>query len=550
MKELQYKSFVRPLESKEAREDGTLHIKAYALVFGNIDSYGDIIAEGACDAFLKSENADRIRLCYQHDMNEVIGVITDKGVDANGMWIEADILPTTKGKDVQILMRGEAINEFSIGYWADEYHFEKRGSLEVRILDAITILEVSPVTRAANPKAVVVDMKSEQIAEENENLLTDKEDMEEMKKQLEALEQKAASAEQRAAEKDAAFKTAQENINNLDASVKAQEQTIAELRKMIAEQPKSFASAMREALESKKADIEKFIKGTGTYTIEFKVATPTGASYATELDPEVYGVPVLGNAFLLAFRNTTTNGARVAWMEATTEKNVGYVAELAEASKTEVTFLEKNRAMAKIATFMEISSEVEGWFNMLYEFCVAEGQRLIMKKVDAEAWLGDGNDSSAPKHIYGIKAVATPFAKLGTYDNANVGDVVLDAIAQIKKAGYRADRAIVSYATEAALKGVKDANGNYLYNQLTGMFGQVQVLPSDNLTDSELVVADSFCADVKFSPLYELEFSRQASTDSWRVDFRRHAQVIVPTPKAKGIVYVADKAAAITAISK
>lgn len=550
MKELQYKSFVRPLESKEAREDGTLHIKAYALVFGNIDSYGDIIAEGACDAFLKSENSDRIRLCYQHDMNEVIGVITDKGVDANGMWIEADILPTTKGKDVQILMWGEAINEFSIGYWADEYHFEKRGSLEVRILDAITILEVSPVTRAANPKAVVVDMKSEQIAEENENLLTDKEDMEEMKKQLEALEQKAASAEQRAAEKDAAFKTAQENINNLDASVKAQEQTIAELRKMIAEQPKSFASAMREALESKKADIEKFIKGTGTYTIEFKVATPTGASYATELDPEVYGVPVLGNAFLLAFRNTTTNGARVAWMEATTEKNVGYVAELAEASKTEVTFLEKNRAMAKIATFMEISSEVEGWFNMLYEFCVAEGQRLIMKKVDAEAWLGDGNDSSAPKHIYGIKAVATPFAKLGTYDNANVGDVVLDAIAQIKKAGYRADRAIVSYATEAALKGVKDANGNYLYNQLTGMFGQVQVLPSDNLSDNELVIADSFCADVKFSPLYELEFSRQASTDSWRVDFRRHAQVIVPTPKAKGIVYVADKAAAITAISK
>jgi hypothetical protein len=108
----------------------------------------------------------------------------------------------------------------------------------------------------------------------------------------------------------------------------------------------------------------------------------------------------------------------------------------------------------------------------------------------------------------------------------------------------------VSYATEAALKGVKDANGNYLYNQLTGMFGQVQVLPSDNLTDSELVIADSFCADVKFSPLYELEFSRQASTDSWRVDFRRHAQVIVPTPKAKGIVYVADKAAAITAISK
>ena len=555
MKELQHKSFVRPLEHKEAREDGTLHIKAYALVFGNVDSYGDIIAESACDNFLKSENADRLRLCYQHDMNEVIGVIADKGVDATGMWIEADILPTTKGKDVQTLMKAGAIDEFSIGYWADEYHFEKRGSMEVRILDAITILEVSPVTRAANPKAVVVDMKNEDVENapdhnEDEKPLNNNKDMEEMKKQLEMLEQKAATAEQKAAEKDAEIKTAKENINNLDASIKAQEQTIADLRKMIAEQPKSFAKSMREALECKKADIEKFIKGTGSYTIEFKVASPTGAAYATNLDPNVYATPVLGNAFLLAFRNTTVSGARLSWMEATSEKNVGYVAELAEAGKTEVTFVEKNRSMAKIATYMEISSEVEGWFEMLYDFCVAEGQRLIMKDVDAKVWAGAGNDTNKPKEIYGIKNVATAFAKLGSYTNANIGDVVLDAIAQVQKNGYRANVAIVSYGTLAALKGVKNAQGNYLYNELTGMFGQVTLYPSDQLTDNELVVADSFCAEVVFSPLYELEFSRQASTDSWRVDFRRHAQVKVATPKAKGIIYVADAAAAITAITK
>ena len=557
MKELQYKSFVRPLESKEAREDGTLHIKAYALVFGNVDSYGDIIAEKACDNFLMSENADRLRLCYQHDMNEVIGVITDKGVDATGMWIEADILPTTKGKDVQILMKAGAVNEFSIGYWADEYHFEKRGSMEVRILDAITILEVSPVSRAANPKAVVVDMKNEEIVEENapdhneeENLLTNDKDMEEMKKQLEMLEQKAAFAEQKAAEKDAEIKTAKENINNLDASIKAQEQTIADLRKMIVEQPKSFNAAMREALESKKADIEKFIKGTGSYTIEFKVASPAGASFATNLDPNVYGVPVLGNAFLLAFRNTTVNGARIAWMEATTNKNVGYVAELAEAGKTDVTFIEKNRAMAKIATYMEISSEVEGWFEMLYDFCVAEGQRIILKDVDAKVWAGAGNDSNKPKEIYGIKSVATAFSKLTTYANPTLGDVVLDAIAQVQKNGFRADVAIVSYATLAALKGVKNAQGNYLFNELTGMFGQVKLYPSDQLSDTEMLIADSYCAEVVMSPLYELEFSRQASTDSWRVDFRRHAQVKVAAPKAKGIVYVSSTASALTAITK
>lgn len=549
MKEMEYKT--SRFEVK-ASEDDKLHIRAYALVFGNVDSYGDVIMPKACDAYLASEDAGRTRLCYQHNLDNVIGVITDKGVDSKGMWFEADILPTSLGRDVALLIKAGAINEVSIGYRATEYHYEKREGYDydLRILDAITIGEISPVTRAANPQAVITDVKAEEQDTKQEKPLTHKEDMEEMKKQLEMLEQKAATAEQKAAEKDAEIKTAKENINNLDASIKAQEQTIAELRKMIAEQPKSFGSAMREALESKKADIEKFIKGTGSYTIEFKVASPTGASFATNLDPNVYGVPVLGNAFLLAFRNTTVNGARIAWMEATSEKNVGYVAELAEAGKTEVTFIEKNRAMAKIATYMEISSEVEGWFEMLYDFCVAEGQRLIMKDVDAKVWAGAGNDSNKPKEIYGIKNVATAFAKLGSYTNANIGDVVLDAIAQVQKNGYRANVAIVSYGTLAALKGVKNAQGNYLYNELTGMFGQVTLYPSDQLTDNELVVADSFCAEVVFSPLYELEFSRQASTDSWRVDFRRHAQVKVATPKAKGIIYVADAAAAITAITK
>ena len=97
MNELQYKSIVRPIEAKEQGEDGVVHIKAYALAFGNVDSYGDIIAEGACDAFLSSEDADRMRLCYQHNATEVIGVITGKGVDETGMWIEADILPTATG---------------------------------------------------------------------------------------------------------------------------------------------------------------------------------------------------------------------------------------------------------------------------------------------------------------------------------------------------------------------------------------------------------------------------------------------------------------------
>lgn len=564
--EMQYKASLASIEKKEAGEDGILHIKAYALVFGNVDSWGDIIAPGACDEFLKSENFGRMALCYQHNTNEVIGVITDAGVDEKGMWIEADVLPTTTGKDVQTLIKAGAVKEFSIGYYADEYHYEKKDGYQydIRVLDAITVIEVSPVTRAANPDAVLIDAKRDNNPIKKENMPENK--IQELEQSLttaqaEAKAAKAAADAMKAdleSAKETATKQSQE-IDNLDKSVKAQQQTIEGLRKMINEAPQTFRKAMRDALESKKEEIAQFIKdGKGTFNVEFKVATSSltpaatnHVSYGAAVDPTVHSVPVLGNAFLLAFGTKPLDGARLTWIEASTEKNVGYVEELAENSnKSEVTFVEKQRQAAKIATYMEISSEVENWFETLYDFCVSEGERLILSDLDGKVWNGDGNDTTAPRHIYGIKGGATAFAKLGTYENAGEADVIFDAVAQIKKAGYNADVAIVSYGTEATLKGAKDKSGNPIYDAVKATLGQVQIIPSDKLGDAEMLIADSYCADIYVGNFYELEFSRKASHDAWRVDFRRRAQVKNPAPKAKGIVYVANKATAIEAITK
>ena len=62
---LEYKTCL--IAEKAEKEDGSLHIKFYACCFGNIDSWGDIILPGACDAFLASEDEKRMKLCYQHD---------------------------------------------------------------------------------------------------------------------------------------------------------------------------------------------------------------------------------------------------------------------------------------------------------------------------------------------------------------------------------------------------------------------------------------------------------------------------------------------------
>lgn len=162
MKELKTKLNISNVEIKSESE-GKLHIKGYACVFGNIDSWGDIIMPTALDAFMKSEESSRIKFLYNHDFKDVIGVITDKGVDGTGMWFEADIIDTECGKDVIKLIKAGAINEFSIGYYTDSYHEGKEDGEYVRYLDAITIAEISIVTRAANPLAVLIDAKSENV---------------------------------------------------------------------------------------------------------------------------------------------------------------------------------------------------------------------------------------------------------------------------------------------------------------------------------------------------------------------------------------------------
>jgi HK97 family phage major capsid protein len=126
----------------------------------------------------------------------------------------------------------------------------------------------------------------------------------------------------------------------------------------------------------------------------------------------------------------------------------------------------------------------------------------------------------------------------------------MDAVAQAKKNGYAANVAIVSFETEAELKGIKDKNGNYIYNQITGMFGQVRVLPSAAIGKDEMLIADSRCARVLRRPSIEVEITRDADLDGWKVNLRKSAQTKVKTAHKKGLIYVADKGAAVTAISK
>ena len=560
IREMQSKATLASIEVKEAGEvSDVLHIKAYACAFGNVDSWGDIIVPTACDKFLASEDFKRMALCYQHDTREIIGVINDAGVDEKGMWIEADVLPTTTGKDVQTLIRAGAIKEFSIGYNADEYHFEKRDGYmsDIRILDAITIVEVSPVTRAANDKAVLIDAK----AEPQETINPIISDIMQENKELEMIQNEAKAAKDAANALAAELKAAQETaekqtqeINNLDESIKAQQVVIEELKASLKQKKEmTFADALKSALEENKEKIEKLFaeKNAGASVrmdVKMTTANVNAQVYGTQVDTVIGAAPHATRAFLAAFGEEVVNADKAAWLDGTFTNSADYVDELTAAQDSDASANEVIRQFGKIATRLLLSSELNDWMTEIYNWAQTEAAEFINDKVDAEVWNGAGNDTNAKRKIYGLKNQATAFSKLATYTNANVGDVIIDAVAQAKKNGYAANVAIVSFTTEAELKAVKDANGNYIYNQLTGMFGPVRVLPSATIGKAEILVADSRCARVLRRPSIEVEITRDADLDGWKVNVRKSAQTKVKEAHKKGLIYVADKATALAAI--
>lgn len=567
-KEMQRKVCLANIEYKSAEDNsGTLYIRAYALAFNNVDSWGDIILPTAVDSFLKSEDLDRMALCYQHDLNTVIGVIKGAGVDEKGMWIEADILPTTQGKDVQLLIKAGAIREFSIGYWVNKCHFKRKEgyNYDIRILEDIGIFEVSPVTRAANPDAVLIDAKNEVIEEEEKTIKN--QNMEnkelEMKQAFESAQNEIKAAKEAVSSMTAELKSANDTINeqknqinNLDESVKAQQAVIESMQKMMKEnKTATFGDAVKAALVENKDKIEKmFAEKQAGASIRFDVkaagVTANTTAYGTAVDPVVGSAPHVARAFMALFGEETVNADKLGWLDGEFTDKADYVEELTAAQDSNATTDEVIRLFAKIGTRLLVPSEVKDWMSVIAQWAQNEAQEFIDDKVELEVYNGAGNDTNAKKKVYGIKGQATAFSKLASYENANVGDVIHDAVKQAKKAGFVANGAIVSYATEAELTGLKDKNGTPIYNQYTGMLGSIRILPSAVVGENEIFVADSRCAKVQRRPSIEIEITRDADLDGWKVNVRKSVQTKVKKAHKKGIIYVADKTTAIAAINK
>jgi hypothetical protein len=136
--------------------------EGYASVFGNKDLGNDVVVNGAFRKSLRAKGARKIKMLFQHDTKEPIGVYTQIKEDGNGLYVKGQLaMNTQKGKEVYELMKMGAIDGLSVGYRVDAkgYSYDERG--KKRMLREVDLMEISAVTFPMNPKARVSAVKAE-----------------------------------------------------------------------------------------------------------------------------------------------------------------------------------------------------------------------------------------------------------------------------------------------------------------------------------------------------------------------------------------------------
>ena len=130
-------------------------VQGYASLFGKADQGGDIVREGAYAASLKrlAAKGGRIKMLWQHDPGQPIGVWDEVKEDATGLWVKGRILPQVeRGREVAALVEAGAIDGLSIGYRTVKAERDGKGQ---RLLSELELWEVSLVTFPMLPEARV-----------------------------------------------------------------------------------------------------------------------------------------------------------------------------------------------------------------------------------------------------------------------------------------------------------------------------------------------------------------------------------------------------------
>lgn len=143
------------LEIKSVTSDGTF--EGYASLFNREDLGRDVIAPGAFTESLRTRGAGGVKLLYQHDPAEPIGVWQSLREDAKGLYARGRLLLSVgRAREVHALLEAGALDGLSIGFKAVSSRRDTKSS--VRRISKIDLWEISIVTFPMLPEARIATL--------------------------------------------------------------------------------------------------------------------------------------------------------------------------------------------------------------------------------------------------------------------------------------------------------------------------------------------------------------------------------------------------------
>ncbi len=145
-----------PCDLKRVEADGTF--AGYASLFGEVDLGQDLVMPGAFRDSLRLRGPQGVKLLFQHDPNEPIGVWLELYEDTKGLFARGRLMPeVVRAREVLSLMRAGALDGLSIGFRTVKGRTDPKSG--VRRLDTIDLWEISIVTFPMLPEARVSTVK-------------------------------------------------------------------------------------------------------------------------------------------------------------------------------------------------------------------------------------------------------------------------------------------------------------------------------------------------------------------------------------------------------
>ena len=148
------------LEVKAVEDDGGF--SGYGSVFGNEDSYGEVVAPGAfAESLVEIAAKGRpVPVLWQHRSGEPIGIYTSLKEDGTGLYVEGKLLKddVRQAAESYALLKAGAVSGLSIGYYVRASSFDEKTG--IRTLQRLDLVEISLVTFPANDEARVDAVKA------------------------------------------------------------------------------------------------------------------------------------------------------------------------------------------------------------------------------------------------------------------------------------------------------------------------------------------------------------------------------------------------------